>query len=136
MSIQNTPLMKAMAGKMRYMDQRQTLLAQNIANADTPGYNSKDLTKVDFGAVLQSVTGSKKVHIETTNPAHMKGPNEIDNAKDQKDKAVYEVAPDGNGVIIEEQMVKANETTMDYNLMTNLTSKQVGMYRVALGRQQ
>lgn len=136
MSIQNVPLMKAMAGKMRYMDERQGLLAQNIANADTPGYNSQDLTKVDFGAVLKTVTGMNKIRVETTNPGHMPGPNAVDNAKDVKDKVVYEVAPDGNGVIIEEQMVKANQTMMDYNLMTNLMTKQVAMYRMALGRQQ
>jgi len=39
-------------------------------------------------------------------------------------------------VIIEEQMVKASQTTMDYNLMTNLMRKNVGMIQTALGNGQ
>lgn len=52
MSIQNVPLFKAIGAKMQYLDKRQAVLSQNIANADTPNYQPKDLTKVDFGRVL------------------------------------------------------------------------------------
>ncbi len=135
MSISNLPLMRAMAAKMDYLDKRQGIIADNIANADTPNYQSKDLTKVDFGSVLKNVTDSRKVRLETTNAGHMPGPNAIKNAKDQKDKITYEVAPDKNAVILEEQMIKANETQMDYSLITNLMSKQSVMFRIALGRQ-
>ena len=55
-------------------------------------------------------------------------------SKEAKDRWTYEVAPDKNGVIIEEQMVKATKTQMDYNLMTNLSSKYGMMMRTALGR--
>lgn len=125
-----------MAAKMIYLDKRQGVLAQNIANADTPGYRPQDLTKVDFGKVLEKVSGKQQVSLVTTNPRHVMGQNDIANAKDKKDKMTYEVAPDGNAVILEEQMIKANQTMMDYNLMTNLMSKQATMYRLALGRQQ
>jgi len=136
MSIQNTPLMKAIAAKIDYLDKRQAVLAQNIANADTPGYQSSDLTKVDFGSVLKKLTHTNEVTLATTQPGHMPNPNGVANAKDRPDKLTYEVAPDGNGVIMEEQMIKANQTQMDYSLMTNLMSKQVALYRIALGRQQ
>jgi flagellar basal-body rod protein FlgB len=127
--------MKAMAAKMDYLDKRQGILSQNIANADTPGYQSKDLSKVDFGAVLKNITKDNKVRIETTNPMHMPGPDAVKNAKNSKDKLTYEVAPDRNGVILEEQMVKASQTQMDYSLITNLMSKQTALYKIALGRQ-
>jgi flagellar basal-body rod protein FlgB len=126
--------MRAMTAKLMYLDKRQEVLSQNIANADTPGYQSKDLTKVDFGAVLKNVSKENTVRLETTNPGHMPGPNALKNAKDLKDKLTYEVAPDKNGVIIEEQMVKASETQMDYQLLSNLISKQSGMYRIAIGQ--
>ena len=129
--------MKAMAAKMDYLDKRQQVLSQNIANADTPGYQSKDLTKVDFGAVLKNINNNGKmtVQIETTNAKHLPGPDAIRNAKDNKDRLTYEVAPDKNGVILEEQMVKATQTQMDYTLITNLMSKNASMYRIALGQQ-
>jgi len=131
--------MRAMAAKMVYLEKRQGVLSQNIANADTPGYQSKDLTKVDFGSVLKNVTHSKgipAVTLETTSPMHLPNPNDMTDARNRKDKLTYEVAPDSNGVIIEEQMVKANETQMDYSLLTNLMSKTANMYKTALGRQQ
>ncbi len=137
MSISNMPLMKAMAAKMDYLDKRQQVLAQNMANANTPGYQSKDLTKVDFGAVLKKISNTSKldVHLETTNAKHLPGPDAVRNARDAKDRLTYEVAPDKNGVVVEEQMVKASQTQMDYNLITNLMSKNGTMYRIALGQQ-
>lgn len=131
--------MRAMAAKMIYLEKRQGVISQNIANADTPNYQSKDLTKVNFGTVLKDLTSSKgipDVKLETTNAMHMPNPNEMTRSKDLKDKITYEVAPDKNGVVIEEQMVKANETQMDYSLMTNLMTKTANMYKIALGRQQ
>ncbi len=134
MSMSDLPLMKAMAAKMDYLDKRQGVLSQNIANADTPGYRSKDLTEIDFGSVLKKITNSQKISLNTTQPGHMPNPNEIERAKDAKDRMTYEVAPDKNAVILEEQMVKAAKTQMDYNLLTNLMSKQSTMMRTALGR--
>lgn len=135
MSISNLPLSKALAAKMDYLDRRQQVIADNIANGDTPGYQSKDLTKVDFGAVLKDVSNPFSIQVKTTDPKHMPGPDAVRNAKDRKDKLSYEVAPDKNGVIMEEQMVKAAKTQMDYNLITNLMSKNSTMYRIALGQQ-
>jgi flagellar basal-body rod protein FlgB len=134
MSISNLPLMKAISAKVDYLDKRQGILSQNIANADTPGYQSKDLTDVDFASVMKKLTGTKRVTLETTNPMHMPNPDMTKNSKDAKDRLTYEVAPDKNGVIIEEQMVKATKTQMDYNLLTNLSSKYGSMMRTALGR--
>lgn len=136
MSISNLPLMRALAAKMDYLDKREGVLSQNIANADTPGYQSKDLTKVDFGAVLKDIARPNSIHIETTNPMHMPSPNDIAKSKDAKDRLTYEVAPDKNGVILEEQMVKASQVQLDYNMITNLMTKQSAMYKIALGRQQ
>ena len=51
MSISNLPLMKAMAAKMDYLDKRQGILAQNMANADTPNYQSKDIADLCMKAV-------------------------------------------------------------------------------------
>lgn len=135
MDIKNIALFQAMGAKMSYLSTRQGVIAQNIANADTPDYRAHDLTKVDFGAVLQDITGSKKVRVERTNPNHMMPGGNINDPRDFKSRTTYEVAPDDNSVIIEEQMIKATETTMDYNLITNLLRKNVGMIQTALGRQ-
>lgn len=134
MDIKNIALFQAMGAKMNYLSTRQGVIAQNIANSDTPDYRARDLTKVDFGAVLQDVTGSKKIRMERTSSDHMMPGGNMADAKNRKSRMTYEVAPAGNAVIIEEQMIKASKTTMDYNLITNLMRKNVSMIQTALGK--
>lgn len=136
MDIKNIALFHAMGAKMDYLGKRQEVISQNIANADTPDYRPYDLTEVDFGSVLKDITGSQKIRMEKTSPGHMLPGGEIDDPKNRKSRLMYEVAPDDNGVIIEEQMIKASQTTMDYNLMTNLMRKNLGMIQIAIGQGQ
>lgn len=134
MDIKNIALFQAMGAKMNYLDKRQGVLAQNIANADTPEYRARDLTKVDFGEILTEVSGSKKVRMDRTTEGHMTPGGALNNERLRKSRMTYEVAPGDNAVIIEEQMVKSSRNTMDYNLMTNLMRKNVGMIQTALGK--
>lgn len=133
MTTQNLGLFQALNAKMSYLDQRQKVLAQNIANANTPNYRPKDLTKVDFGTVLKNVTHDNAVRPVTTNAHHMPSPSDIDNADSRKMKKTYDVAPTGNAVIMEEQMVNSSQTMTDFNLMTSLYQKNVNMIRISLG---
>ena len=136
MTIQNIGLFEALSAKMNYLDERQKVLAQNIANSDTPGYTPKDLTPVDFGRVLTEATGdTKTIRPTTTNKGHLPAYNEIEDGDSRHQRKAYEVAPAGNSVVLEEQLLKTNKTQMDYNLMTTLYQKHVSMMRTALGRQ-
>jgi flagellar basal-body rod protein FlgB len=134
MTTQDISLFQALGAKMRYLNQRQGIIAQNIANADTPAYKPHDLKPVDFGSVLKKVTGesSAKLQPAVTNERHLGGANEIHNPKEQIQKKTYETQPDGNAVVMEEQMVKSAQNTMDYNLMTSLYEKKVGLIRTAI----
>lgn len=134
MTTQNIGLFKALGAKMDYLNQRQSIISQNVANADTPGFRPMDLKEVDFGTVLKGVTKSQSgVQMVSTNAMHVGGANEVAAAKEGKQKKVYEVAPDGNAVIMEEQMLKSGETVVDYNLMTSLYQKNVSLIKTALG---
>jgi flagellar basal-body rod protein FlgB len=136
MTTENLSLFKALGAKMDYLNQRQRVLAQNISNADTPNYKPQDLTPVDFGDVLENVTKSSQsnVRLDRANTAHMPPPDHIDNPDERKQKKTYEIAPAGNAVIMEEQLIQSGRTVADYNLMTNIYQKNVGMIRTALGR--
>lgn len=134
MTTENLGLFKALGAKMNYLDQRQRVISQNIANADTPGYQPKDLLPVDFSRVMKKVTNSANVTPETTNSLHMPANNKVADPKNREQRTVYEEAPVGNAVILEEQMVNSNKNQIDYNLMTNLYQKNVNMIRTALGR--
>lgn len=138
MTTNSIALFRAMAAKMSYLDQRQKIIAQNVANADTPGYQPHDLTKVDFSDALKNIAGGQQMTLNpvTTNAAHMSAAGDIDNPKNREQKVTYEVAPAGNAVILEEQMVNSAQTSMDYNLITSLYQKNIGMIRTALGHGQ
>lgn len=134
MTTQTIGLFKAISAKMSYLDTRKRVLAQNVANADTPGYQPMDLTPVDFGRVLDKVTGARVVRPETTHVNHLPPPGELENAKNREQEQTYEVAPAGNAVILEEQLIAAQRTTMDHSLMTGLYRKNMTMLRVAMGQ--
>lgn len=136
MGVDQLGLFQALGAKMNYLDQRQKVIAQNIANANTPDYKPKDLEKVDFSSVLSSLTGdTSTITPDMTNKMHM-SPNALpmDEAKSQQMKKTYDVMPTGNAVVMEEQTIKSAETMTDYNLMTAIYQKNVSMYRTALGR--
>ncbi len=127
-------LFSALNAKIDYLDQRQKLIATNIANADTPNYRPMDMKAVDFGRVLQKVTGDRtNVQMATTQEGHMPAVAEMIDPKSMKMRSVYEVEPSGNAVVLEEQMVNANRTNIDYGLMLNVYRKNVGMLRTAIG---
>ncbi len=137
MTTQNLALFKGLGAKMAYLNQRQRVISQNIANSDTPGYRPKDLLPVDFSSVLKSLdkgSGVQAVKVGSTNGKHLPAPDQVLDPKSKKQRETYEVAPAGNAVIMEEQLVNAQQTAMDYNLMANIYQKQVGMIKTALGR--
>lgn len=134
MTTQNIGLFQALNAKMRYLDDRQRVLSQNIANANTPDYKPHDLTKLNFDAVLKALVRPDAVVPETTNPMHMPSPTHIDDPKNRAMKKTYDVVPTGNAVIMEEQMVNSAQTATDFNLMTTLYQKQISMIRTSIGR--
>ena len=48
MGLMNMPVFAALTDKMRWHQTRQGLLAENVANAETPGYRGRDLAQYDF----------------------------------------------------------------------------------------
>jgi flagellar basal-body rod protein FlgB len=133
MTIENLALFKAVGAKMKYLNVRQQVLAQNIANADTAGYVPKDLSEVDFGRVLSKVSGQSTMRVETSSSGHMTAKETMGSIKSGDQRVAYEATPSGNAVNIEEQLVKSNQVQMDYTMMLNLMKKQVGMMKTAIG---
>lgn len=140
MTTENLALFKAIGAKMDFLSQRQRVIAQNVSNSDTPNYRPQDIKEADFSKVLKNITQSKNgvpnVNLETTSGLHMPTPGDVSVNDPRKQKDTYEVAPVGNAVIMEEQLIKSGKTMMDYNLMTNLYTKNTGLIRTALGRAQ
>lgn len=128
-------LFKLMDAKLAYATQRQGVLANNIANANTPGYKSFDVKAPDFKALMQEDAPINKAgDLELTNAKHiplqsMDGVS----AKADIDKTAYEVSPDGNSVDVEEQMMKASRNNTEASIVTSLYAKQLAFLKMAVG---
>lgn len=132
MDFNATTLFGTMKKKLAWLTQRQEVLAKNIANADTPGYNARDIKPIDFKKEVRRAKGLK---MEVTSPVHLAGASRAASDFDvAKDRRPYETAPAGNSVILEEQMQKLNETGTTHRLMTELYKKNLNMFKIALGR--
>jgi len=122
----------AVIGKrMDWLNQRERVLAENIANSDTPDFIPRDLDGSKFGRLLQSQL--LPVAPTTTQPTHLRGTVVSDGpAKTVAQRLTYEASPSGNAVVLEEQLNKVSETQSAYQLMTNLYRKHMDMFRMAL----
>ena len=133
MSFADLPLFTALTQRLSFLGQRQTVLAQNVANADTPGYLPQDLEEPNFQALLAETSG--KLGMRATDTHHLA-------PRGAAAQAAFALVPDesgevnavGNGVDLEAQMFKVAETSSRFQLATALYRKHVDMIRIALGR--
>jgi len=127
-------LIDMVKAKMAYSAERQKVLAQNIANIDTPGYHAKDLVPLDFKNELAARTA--QVGMTVTSDKHMNGGHlqtQMFRSADQKN--TYERTPTGGTVVVEEQMMEVAKNAADYQMSTSLYKKIGNLFKEALGLQ-
>ena len=129
------PVLQAIKGKLRFHETRQKVLAENVANAETPGYRARDIKAPDFFRMAVEGEGNDGVSTVLTNPMHIAGPL-IDNSAPFRPEKVggYEVTPDGNAVSLEDQMMKVTGNQMDFQTVTSLYQRSIGLLKTAVGK--
>jgi flagellar basal-body rod protein FlgB len=132
MDLDRIGIFKLMKDKMSWSNQRQEVLAQNVANADTPGYKPRDLVQFDFRKELRDTA---KLEMAGTASSHLTGTlPENQGFKSGRERSVYETAPAGNAVVLEEQMMKVGQNSMEYQSTVNLYRKQLALLKTALSK--
>ena len=107
--------------------EREQLISNNIANADTPGYKRRDL---DFESTLESELGKSKYvslddKVANIHMDHL-------NAKTYIDKASYSYRLDGNNVDPEQENVELASETIRYLGLTNSISQEISRYKTVI----
>ncbi len=115
---------------MAWLEARQRVLAGNIANADTPGYQPRDVRS--FASVLSSAAGGPRM--AATDPRHLSSPNDPMLAR--PDRPAPDRAPNGNAVSLDREALKVAETDSAHALAAALHRRYLGLFRTALGRSQ
>ncbi len=98
----------------QWLSARQSLIASNVANANTPGYRALDLQP--FSAVLDST----QVAMVTTNPAHMTPTQEEFASARVAESDSSDETLSGNSVRLEDEMIKLGDVNRAYSMGTNI----------------
>jgi flagellar basal-body rod protein FlgB len=126
MDITAIGLFRVAGSRMEYLAERHRIVAQNVVNANTPGYRARDL--VPFEAVMG---GMRPVAPMLTSSLHLAGTRPTGPVRIDRRPETWEMNPDGNGVSLEQEMIKAADTREAYGLVVSLFQKHAAMLRAA-----
>jgi flagellar basal-body rod protein FlgB len=110
------PTMQGLQFALNSLSQRQQVLSNNIANAQTPGFVAQD---VSFEDQLSSILGGSA-------SGSASGQGTVVNAADLTS------SQDGNRVDLESQMSKVTETNIMYDALAQLTADRLGILNTAI----
>jgi flagellar basal-body rod protein FlgB len=131
MAISDIPIFSMLRTRMQWHQERQKVLAENVANGDTPKFQPRDLKPLDFGRDPQAGTGGGPLRLAATDPAHFAGSAGAGSFATNPNTK-YDVRPAGNAVNLEDEMMKVAQNQMDYQAAISLYSRSMGLIRTAL----
>jgi flagellar basal-body rod protein FlgB len=127
MSATSIPIFDLAEQRLTWTEQRQALLARNIANVTTPGFHPYDVKS--FKDALSSVSSPGPVQ---TQAGHLSGTRS--DFSGARPSALHARAPDGNAVVLDEQLTKVADTETMQSVATSIYRKYMGMFSIVLGR--
>jgi flagellar basal-body rod protein FlgB len=114
--------------RLTWAAQRQSVLAANIANANTPGYQARDIVSFD-----QTLAGATIMQPAQTEFGHLAGTLPTGPARLRKDPTQPR-SLDGNTVALDKQLTMVADAETSQSLVTTIWKKYVAMFNTALDR--
>jgi flagellar basal-body rod protein FlgB len=134
MPINDLPALSILRTKMQWHQERQTVLAENVSNSNTPNFKPRDLIEPKFEAGSGKVDGgSASLPMMRTSTSHIADAG-TDPTFDQNRRAGFMTRPAGNAVNLEDEMLKTSANQMDYAAVTSLYSKSLHLLKTAIGK--
>jgi flagellar basal-body rod protein FlgB len=135
MNLTDVPFLSMLRERMTWLNQRQDVLTQNVANADTPGYSARDLKALDFSQELSNAANPMQSagQLMTTDPHHIALTSTSGSDFESVATADSEGGPNGNTVSLEQEMIKVADTQAQFQAATNLYGKAMTMMKTAIG---
>jgi flagellar basal-body rod protein FlgB len=135
MALDQIPLFSMLKGRLSYVSQREKLIAQNVANSDTPGFMPRDLKPFTLPAGVTATGGSQGMAATRTNSGHMTLDGQTGGTAmasfSPTDAPDSETTLDGNRVVLEDQMMKMTEARLDYDAAIGFYQKSLNLLRMA-----
>ena len=130
MPIADLPILSMLRTRMEWHQERQRVLAENVANADTPNYQAHDLEPLDFSRQVSAAS----LTLARTDPTHMTGGGNGDPTFASGHNGRFEVRPRGNTVTHEDEMMKVASNQMDFEAAASLYSRSLALIKLAIGK--
>lgn len=130
----DTKIFNIMEGGLDGTSLRNRVLADNIANEDTPRFKRSD---VNFENVLQAALKTKdagQIDLKRTSSRHLPGIGMPGGDFVIQDLSTT-IRNDGNNVDIDREMVYLAENTLQYNAIARSLTSHLGMLRQAIQSQ-
>lgn len=135
MAVGEASVLTMLRESMGFLSERQRVLAQNVANADTPGYAPNDLSEADFHRALsrelRNSSSPAAVSMVATHAGHMTPAGAGGRTYSIVSRPGTETTANGNSVNLEEQMVIAQENRLRYETALSLYQKSLSLMRTA-----
>ncbi len=113
--MQPIQLFELASRQAQWLAARQNVVAGNIANVNTPGYNARDVQP--FDAVLNQ---TNSMRMAATNPHHFTESPMAADVIETSDMDSSEVKVSGNSVSVEDELMKSGQIKRDYELNAGL----------------
>lgn len=133
MDLPDVPLMSMLRTRMSWLHQRQDVLSQNVANADTPKYVAHDLKPLEFKDSLHAPAFNNAGTLRVTNAHHIAIRPEGSATFDDMETRDIEANPNGNSVSLEAEMIKVSDTQAQFQAAANIYAKAMTMMKTAIG---
>ncbi|MCJ2090332.1 flagellar basal body rod protein FlgB [Methylobacterium sp. E-005] len=132
MALTDLPVLGMLRTRMQWAQARQGLIAENVANADMPGFKPRDLVEPRFDRATGALATSS-TSLALTSPAHLAPAGQGGGAESKRAKG-FEIRPSGNGVNLEDEMMKAGDNQSDYQLAASLYQHSLTTLKIAIGK--
>ena len=130
MPVSDIPILAMLRTRMAWHQERQRVLPNNVANANTPNFKPRDLVPPDIGR-----TAPPAGPLVRTDPMHLSAPGAGGGSRfAAAARGRYQIHPTGNAVSLEDEMMKVAANQMDYQMVTTLYSRGLGLIKTALGK--
>ena len=110
--------------------ERATVLANNLANADTPGFKARDF---DFAAALRGATAEPGLQIQRTNARHLGADTPAVISTDLQYRVPLQPSIDGNTVDSQLETAAFARNAMDFAASFRLLNSRLNGLSKALG---
>lgn len=135
MGLTDIPILSMLRTRLQWAQERQRVLAENVANADTPNFRPRDVTAPVFGDPSHPAMASvETVALALTEPGHIAGAISGASAFPMQNARAFDVHPTGNAVNLEQEMIKVAANNMDYQAVTALYTRSLDLLKTAVGK--